>query len=215
MKITILCSSVDHPINCWLNRWIAENDECHQIELICKKTDLSYGDLLFLISCAEIIRKVDRRSYKKTLVIHASDLPQGRGWSPHVWQILEGKEQLVVTLLEAEDRVDSGDIWCQEKIGIPRTALYAEINQVLFDAELKLMDFAVSNFETVIPRSQRQNIESTYYLKRSPADSEIDPVQSIEKQFDLIRVCDPIRFPAFFRLHGEKYKLVLEKIDDD
>jgi len=33
-------------------------------------------------------------------------------------------------------------------------------------------------------------------------------------QFNKIRICDPNRYPAFFVLHGKKYKLMLEKIDD-
>lgn len=215
MKITILCTSVDHPINCWLKRWIGRNNKQHQIDLIRKKSDLSSGDLLFLISCAEIIGQTDRETYKKTLVIHASALPEGRGWNPHIWQILEGREQFVITLLEAEDKVDTGDIWHQVKINISKDALYAEINQAVFDAELELMDYAVSNFETVKPISQQQNIEPSYYRLRNPMDSRIDVTESLEKQFDLIRVCDPFRFPAFFHLHGKKYKLMLEKMDDE
>ena len=215
MKITILCSSVDHPINNWLSRWMIENEKFHQIELIRKKADLASGDILFLISCSEIISETDRWLFKKTLVIHASDLPCGRGWSPHIWQIIEGCEQLVVTLLEAEDKVDSGDIWQQDKINISKNALYSEINHALFDAELKLMDFAISNFETINPMPQDQDVEPTYYPKRIPEDSEIDTTQSIETQFDLIRVCDPTRFPAYFYLRGEKYKVVLEKIKDE
>lgn len=215
MKITILCSSLEHPINTWLNRWIAEHKPYHQVDLIHRKVDLTNGDLLFLISCSEIIDKADRRFYKKTLVIHASDLPRGRGWSPHIWQILEGQVQLTVTLLEADDKVDNGDIWEQTKINIPKDALYDEINKILFETEMLLMSFAVSNYDSIAPRSQSRKIEPTYYPKRRPEDSEIDPTLSIIEQFDKIRVSDPERYPAFFHLHGQKYRIILEKLKDD
>ena len=67
---------------------------------------------------------------------HASDLPKGRGWSPHIWQVLEGKQEIRVSLLEAEDAVDSGAIWHQNKLVIPQSALWDEVNEALFDAEL-------------------------------------------------------------------------------
>ena len=62
--------------------------------------------------------------------------------------------------------------------------------------------------------AQNPKIEPSYYRRRIPADSQIDPRQSIDNQFDKIRVCDPNRFPAFFELNGKKYKLLLEKMDD-
>ena len=110
MKITILCSSSEHPVNAWLERWTSTWGDKHEIEIIREKLDMSGGDLLFLVSCSSIVKKEERQSYKKALVIHASDLPRGRGWSPHVWEILDGGVDICVTLLEVEDKVDSGDV---------------------------------------------------------------------------------------------------------
>jgi len=214
MDITILCSSENHPINPWLVAWKGRNAANHNIELIRKKSDISGGDLLFLLSCSEIIKKEDREKYNKSLVIHASDLPQGRGWSPHIWQLLDGKSSVCVTLLEAEDKVDSGDIWHQITLNIPKHFLFVEINNALFEAEVSLMDFAVQNMSQIEPYPQSNEVEPTYYPKRSPIDSKLDPKESIQSQFDLIRLCDPERFPAFFELYGEKYTVKLEKIGE-
>ncbi|RYZ82611.1 MAG: UDP-glucuronic acid dehydrogenase [Proteobacteria bacterium] len=211
MKISILCSSANHPIDAWLKKWIEINKQDHEIQLIRKKSQLNSGDLLFLISCSEIIGHRDRNRFRRTLVIHASDLPRGRGWSPHVWRIIEGESDITVTLLEAEDKVDSGKIWKQEKLTIPRTALFDEINSQLFEAELKLMDFAIENFDSLIPVSQEDNTEPTYYPRRTPSDSKLDASKSIEDQFDLIRVCDPTRFPATVLVRGKLFKLTLER----
>lgn len=148
-------------------------------------------------------------------MIHASNLPEGRGWSPHIWQILEGKVEIQVSLLEAEDEVDSGAIWRKINLTIPKTALWDEINELLFEAELKLMDFALIATDNIQPQSQKMQTPSTYYPRRTPADSELDPDLSLRDQFDLIRVCDPERFPAFFELHGQRYKIRLEKLSDE
>lgn len=212
MKITLLCSDPNHPVNKYLLSWIAANESKHEISLVRSKKALTGGEILFLISCSEIIGAIERAAYNATLVLHASDLPKGRGWSPHIWQIIGGAEQVTLSLLEAEDAVDSGRIWHQIKFPVPKHALWNEINDQLFSAELVLMDFAVEQFESVTPLPQRSDIEPTYFPNRKPVDSRIDPHTTIASQFDQIRVCDPERFPAYFELHGFSYKLTLEKI---
>src|SRR5687768_16545605 len=121
MKITILCSDATHPVNGWLEVWAAGNQGRHAIEIVRSKQEASGGNILFLISCSEIINARDRSNYERTLVIHASDLPNGRGWSPHIWQIVEGAQEITLTLLEAGGKVDSGPIWKKLKVAIPTT----------------------------------------------------------------------------------------------
>src|SRR5882757_2342579 len=116
MKISILCSSTSHPVYPHLENWAKAAGARHDVELVREKAELSGGDILFLISCHEIISRRDRQQYGASLVIHASDLPEGRGWSPHIWQILEGKRDIVVSLIEAQDQVDTGAIWAQRHL---------------------------------------------------------------------------------------------------
>ena len=214
MKITILNSNAGHPVNTWLKKWIQKHQNNHQISLVRSKQEIDRGDILFLISCLELIAKQDREKFKKTLVIHASDLPKGRGWSPHIWEIIHGANEITLSLLEAVDEVDSGDIWKKIKINIPKNALYNKINALIFDAELELMDYAVANFNKIKPQKQNNDINPTYWPKRKPEDSEIDIYKSIADQIDLIRTCDPNRFPAFFYRDGEKFILKIEAIDE-
>lgn len=213
MIITILNTSEQHPINAWLKTWVSTNQNKHEINICRSKNELRGGDLLFLISCSEIISKDDCELFKKTLVIHASDLPKGRGWSPHIWEIINGATDITLSLLEAEDSVDSGEIWKKVEVSIPGTALYKEVNELIFSAELELMDFAVNNFAKVCP-SKQANIKPTYWPKRLPKDSEIDIDKTLSEQFNLIRVCDEKRFPAFFYKDGKKFKLKIEAMNE-
>jgi len=215
MKISFLCSDPRHPINVYLSAWIQENNGQHEIELVHQKQDLTGGDLLFLLSCTEILTSQERKAYMSCLVLHASDLPKGRGWSPHIWSILEGKEELTLSLLEAEDEIDSGKIWKKLRFQVPKHALWNEINELLFAKEVELINFAIDNFHSVLAKPQDPNIEPTYYPKRTPTDSAIDPFKSIASQFDKMRVCDPERFPAYFDIYGKRYKMTLEKANDE
>jgi len=205
MKISILCP--DHPIYPYLEDW--KDSSLDEVELIQIKEDLTDGDILFLISCNEIIQSEYLDCFTHNLVIHASDLPNGKGWSPHIWQILKGRKEICVSLIEARESVDSGDIWKQKTFKLEGHELYNEINDLLFKTELKLMDYAVENYKTVVPVKQKEG--GSYYRKRTPADSELDPDKSIAEQFDLLRVADPERFPAFFKLRGCTYELNIRK----
>ncbi len=193
---------------------MATQKDAHEVELLQRKSELRGGDILFLISCSEIISGRDREKYSVSLVLHASDLPKGRGWSPHIWEIVNGAEAITLSLLEAEDKVDSGRIWHKLNISIPKHALWDEINQLLFEAEVELINFAVHNFDTLLPFNQKDMDDEIYYQKRIPADSQLDIHKSIAEQFDLIRVCDPNRFPAYFEYLGIRYTVKLEKIHD-
>lgn len=202
LRISVLCSSPKHPVYERLAEWDRFSELCTE------SSALSGGDILFLVSCTELIGPEIRERYAATLVLHASKLPEGRGWSPHIWQVLEGRNYLTLSLLEAEDAVDSGAIWATRKIPLTGTELSAEINHLLFTAEIELMDWAIENFSTVSPSPQSGT--PSYYPKRGPEQSRIDPERSIAEQFDLLRVCDPERFPAFFDYRGRRFTIRLE-----
>lgn len=214
MRITLLCSDPQHPVNSYIQRWAQAQTGLHEVDIVQKKSQLSGGDILILISCSEIINASDRAQYKTCLVLHASDLPKGRGWSPHIWALMQGAETITLSMLEAEDKVDSGRIWRKAHISVPKHALWDEINHLLFTAEVEMIDYVAHNKVLVAPQPQADTEQATYFPKRSPQDSQIDPSKSISEQFDLIRVCDPNRFPAFFEHLGHRYILKLEKSNE-
>ena len=76
------------------------------------------------------------------------------------------------------------------------------------------MNWAVDRSETVAPLEQDKNIQPTYWPKRTAQDSCLDINKTLAEQFDLLRVCDPQRYPAFFEINGHKYKLILERFDE-
>lgn len=214
LKISIICSDPQHPINIVLNDW-AENNKAHyEIQIIESVLNLrEQGDFLFLVSCSEFIERKIRERFTHTLVLHASDLPRGRGWSPHIWDILKGASFITLTLLEADDSIDTGKVWAKEKISLSGHELLDEIHSLLFAAEIKLIELALKQYDYITPTLQALNIAPSYYPKRSPDDSRIDINKTLDSQFDLLRVCDNKRFPAFFDRDGHRYVLKVEKLD--
>ena len=109
-----ICS--DH--NSWFNetvpeliwKWLRSGNQCSWSH---DANELSGGDLCFYLSYGRIVGPDIRGKYRNNLVVHASDLPKGRGWSPASWSILEEATRIPVTLIEAEHEVDSGVIYDQ------------------------------------------------------------------------------------------------------
>lgn len=197
-----------HPVAEWASHWVAQQPYA---KLVHSVEDLTGGDYLFLLSCSEIITPEIRAGYRFSMVVHAGDLPRDRGWSPHVWSIIEGARELVVTLLDCADPVDSGNIWHQQRIALNGTETYDEINEMLFAAEIRLLDWAVQFADS--SESKPQVGKPSYRRRRTPADSEVKPSQRLDEIFDLVRVCDPDRFPAFFTYRGEKFALTIKHLD--
>ena len=209
-NVSILCTDPTHPVNPWLQRWVSEVSFAADARILRDVTELQGGDFLFLVSCHQIVRAVHRKLFRHTLVLHASDLPSGRGMSPHIWQILEGQTRFRLTLLNAEDEVDSGDIWEQVDVEIPPTDLHDDINAKLFSAELSLMHWALQHCDNWQPRKQ-QGVPS-YWPRRKPQDSRIDMDLPLSAQFDLLRVSDPERYPAYIEYRGLKYRIRIDKL---
>ena len=215
MKISVLCTDPAHPVIPSIRDWLVRiTGQGHDAVLRHDRSELAGGDLLFLVSCSQIVPETDREKYRAALVLHASDLPSGRGWSPHVWAILGGAARIKVCLLEASDPVDSGDVWLRTGFELEGHELIDEINALLFDAEIRLMSEAVEKFGSIVPVGQSGS-PGTYLRKRTPADSRLDPAQSIAEQFNLLRVVDNERFPAFFEHCGKRYLIRIEKDQND
>lgn len=215
MKITILCTDSNHPVVSHLRNFIQNLvAEGHSATLIFNLSELSCGDILFLVSCSQIITANERRKFKRVFVLHASDLPRGRGWSPSIWSILSGENLITISLLEAEDPPDTGPIWLKTTFELEGHELYDEINDKLFEAEIYLMTQLVQKINSIKPKPQGDSMGG-YLRKRNPSDSRIDPQKTIAEQFNLLRISDPKRYPAFFEYLGATYLIKIEKLKNE
>jgi methionyl-tRNA formyltransferase len=174
--------------------------------------DVRAGAVAFYLGCVKIApAKVLARNHRN-LVVHASDLPRGRGFSPLVWLILEHAKRIPVCLLDALEEVDSGPVVYREWIDYQGHELNQQLRAPLGDMHITLCCRFM--LEPTPPRGIPQSGEPTWYRRRAPADSRLDPDKSIAAQFDLLRVVDNDRYPAFFDLRGHRYVLKIEKATD-
>ena len=142
----------------------------HQARLVHQHEDISEGDILLLLSCTKIFTKL--HLHQHNLVVHASNMPKGRGFAHLTWLVLEGADTIPVTLLEATDAVDAGDIYSQDFVKLDGHELINEIRSKVGKATNDLILDFIRNYPENI--GKKQVGDPTFYRRRRPEDSELD-----------------------------------------
>ena len=179
--------------------------------LYFKASDIPVGDILFLLGCTRIISEEVLKRNKHNLVIHESDLPKGKGWSPLSWQVLEGKNKIPVVLFEAVEDLDAGPIYFKDFIELDGTELLPEIKKQQGEKTIGLVLKFLRNWPNI--HGKPQEGEATYYPKRTFKDDELDPGKSIIENFNKLRIVDNEKYPAWFVYNGCRYKIKIYPYD--
>ena len=213
LKITIVSDN-----DSWINDFIPEFIETikikkYSVNWVHNFNEVEHGDICLLIGCSQIMSKNSMSKNKINLVVHESALPKGKGWSPLTWQILEGKNNIPINLLEVGYEVDSGKIYLQDEMVFKGFELIDELRGSQAQYTFKLCEKFIDQYPQILDKGKEQQGKSSYYNKRGPSDSEIEVEKSISENFNLLRTVDNKRYPAFFYLNGKKYKLQIEKYD--
>lgn len=163
--------------------------------------------IVFILSYHQIIAQEFLDKHSLNLVIHASSLPKGKGWSPLFWQVLEGKDSIIFTLFSADSKADSGEIYLQKTLSLSGLELYEELREKqAIMCEQMCLEF-LEGFKNLYLSPKPQIGEPSFYKKRTQEDSELDITKSIESQFNLLRIVSNEEFPAFFYKNGKKFIL--------
>lgn len=178
-------------------------------ELIHSSEAAAGGDICFLLSCSKIVKRNFLEKYLHNIVVHASDLPKGKGFTPMKWQILEGKNDIVLTLFEAVEFVDAGEYYIKEGIHFNGTELLGELHRVMAEKINDMcMSYAADSEKYVAVQQQG---EESFYPRFSKEDDRIDIYKSIDEQFNHFRIADNDRYPLWFERNGKKYVLKIEE----
>ena len=213
MKITLLVDNKKSwVVPCVLKLKKGLEKLGHQVVYIHDSGKIPAGDCAFFLACEKIIPKEILLRNQHNLVVHESALPKGKGWSPLTWQILEGKNEIPITLFEAVDRVDSGPIYLQDVMCFKGHELLDELHEVQGEKTIELVLKFVKSYPP--KKSKSQLGKESFYLRRTPEDSELDVNRTIAEQFNLLRVVDNKKYPAFSHYKGKKYIIQIRKISE-
>ena len=78
-------------------------------------------DVLLSVAAPEIFRSEALRAAPVVLNVHNGRLPDYRGMMPTFWALLEGEEQVVITVHEMADRLDAGAVVAEFEVPVAPT----------------------------------------------------------------------------------------------
>lgn len=211
-KISLI---VDNPS--WIKKHVLKfcdeiNKSSNKACFFSEYSKVQKGDIAFYLGCIKKTPKEILLRNKINLVVHESHLPKGRGFSPVTWQVLEGKNKIPIHLIEMSDEIDAGNIILSDKIILNKHDLINDIRRKQWNLTKKLCKKYL--FKRSTHKNQIQSGKPTYYKKRTKEDSELDINKSIKSQFNLLRVVDNVKYPAFLKIHGKKYIIKVFKKSD-
>ena len=211
-KITILSDK-----NCWMNKYNKSLTKFLYTKGIKSKLIFNYKDIkpthiLFIFSYSKIIPKKYLEINRYNIVAHGSNLPKGRGFSPISWEILQNKSSFFISFFEASQKFDEGKIYIKKKFKINRSDLINEWREVVGNIIINNSIKLIYNISNIKMKSQIGKI--TKYRRRKPIDSKLNINKSLKNQFNLLRIVDNKKYPAYFEYKGYKYILRIKKLNE-
>jgi len=180
-----------------------------KLKILNNPNQIKEFETCFVLGYTKILSKEELQKSCKYFVVHESSLPDGRGFAPLFWQVIEGKNIIETCLIELDFPVDSGRIVLKETIKLNGTELYNELRSNQAKATFSLIDKYLKS-SSISYEIQTGN--GSTYRKRNKLDSKLDINKSIASQFNLLRTCNNEEWPAYFEINNKKYCLkIFEK----
>ena len=138
------------------------------------------------------------------VVMHSSELPDGRGWAPIYHAFSEQKAEYVISGIFAADEVDTGDVIVRARFTIE--AGYTAPFVRALDKELSVILVAkiLEQWPDGLPVGARQAGSGSFRGRRHPKDNEIELSVPLIEMLPHLRGVEPAA-PAFFFYMGVKY----------
>lgn len=146
---------------------------------------------VFIPHWSHIIDKEIYENYN-CIIFHMTDVPYGRGGSPLQNLIARGHTHTKISAIQCGKGIDSGDVYLKCPLRLNGTA-----REILerFTTIIEGMIYTIVT-ENLTPTPQEGL--PTIFRRRKKDQSNIAPVESLDKLYDLVRMLDCEGYPAAF-----------------
>ncbi len=168
-------------------------------------------DLCFCGGWSQIIDKkildIPNRGF---LGFHSSRLPEGRGGAPVNWSLIDGADEVWISLFHYEPGVDAGDVLAQGSIPVKQRDDIGTVFDALASEACRLTTSVRTDLEAGAVDTKPQSLSAASYRpRRQPQDGIIDWHREPDAQYDWIRAqTDP--YPWAYTFYQETKLTVWE-----
>ena len=144
--------------NNWILKYLSKDDLESTTNKNIKVTidndikKINNHEVVFILGYTKKIYNEDLLRNKVNLVIHASNLPKDRGFSPIQYQILKGENSIKVSLITVEEEIDSGLIILQKELNFDGTELYDEIRKKQAEITNKIIKDFIKDYPQILKK---------------------------------------------------------------
>tara|TARA_B100002019_G_scaffold292551_1_gene316078 strand:- start:3868 stop:4545 length:678 start_codon:yes stop_codon:yes gene_type:complete len=165
--------------------------------------------IIFFIHWRNILEKKFIKKYF-CICFHMTDLPYGRGGSPLQNLILKKKTITKLTAFKMNEKIDSGDYILKKKISLKGAA-----HEIYKRTSLKSLEMIKKILSTKI-KFKKQRGKKIYFKRRSPFQSKINNIRSLNDLYDFIRMLDAPSYPkAYLNIGNRKIFFYDAKLDNN
>jgi methionyl-tRNA formyltransferase len=170
------------------------------------------ADLFVVVAFRILPKEVFTIPSKGSFNLHASLLPKYRGAAPIQWALIKGETETGVTTFALAEKVDTGNIYMQEKIKIDEEdnfeTLHDKLSELGADVVLKTVDMIESGSYEL---KQQDNSFATPAPIISPETGKIEWTKPAEELNNLVRGLSPAPCAYFFH-DNKKIKIYKTKV---
>jgi len=149
------------------------------------------------------------------VIFHMTDVPFGRGGSPLQNLISKGIYETKISAIKCVKELDAGPVYLKRDFSLWGNAeeIYIKASKIIEDM---IIDIIKNN-----PKPMEQQGEPVVFKRRTPEQSDVSQLSSLEQIFDYIRMLDADGYPkAFldfgnFRLEFSRASMKSDKIVAD
>lgn len=166
-------------------------------------------DLVFIMNYTKILPESFLKKNKECFIAHESKLPKYAGFAPVANQVLDNKKVIYISIIKAEKKVDTGDIYLTSEFKLSGNELSDELRKKQAVAKLRLIKNFLKKFPYLNPRHQTG--VGSFKKRRTYNSNKININKSLKSQFNILRIADNEKYPAYFIYKNCRYILKIYK----
>ena len=151
-------------------------------------------ELLVCLAFPKILSRSELDLFPKGCINMHAGLPKYRGRHPIPWMLIDGVDEIPVSIHFMDEGIDSGDVILQDTVLVSRDDNYASVLNKVHEVGNELLFSAIQQIASETEHRKKQHpIKMGYRKKRKPSDSKVSlSMSSIDLHRAINALSDPM-----------------------